>query len=40
MSVPNTVFTDPVTTLMVHVLIDKKEVLPHVLRNEDITKGF
>ena len=39
MSVPNSVFADLVTTLMVHVLIDGKEILPHALRNEDVAKG-
>ena len=39
MSVPNSAFTDPVTTLMVCILIDIKEILPHVLRNEDVMKG-
>ena len=31
--------TEPVTTLMVHILIDRKELLSHALRNEDVTKG-
>ena len=39
MSVPNSVFADPVTTLMVCILIDGKEILPDVLQNEDIAKG-
>ena len=39
MSVPNSVFADSVTTLMVHVLIDGNEILPHALRSEDVTKG-
>ena len=28
-----------VTTLMLCILIDGKEILPHVLRYEDVTKG-
>ena len=39
MSVPNSVFADLVTTLMVHVLIDGKDILPDVFWNEDIAKG-
>ena len=39
MSVPNSVFVDPVTSLMVHILIDGKEILPDVFGNEDIAKG-
>ena len=42
MSVPNMNFvsTQPVTTILtVHILIDGKEILPHVLRNEDVVKG-
>ena len=35
----NAVLTDPVTMLMVHVLIDGKEILPHLLQNEDVAKG-
>ena len=34
----NAVSTKLVTTLMVCILIDGKEILPHVLRNEDVTK--
>ena len=34
-----TVLTEPVTTLMVHVLIDGKEILPHALWNEVVMKG-
>ena len=39
MSVPNSVFADPITTLMVHVLIDGKEILPDVFQNEVTAKG-
>ena len=39
MSVPNSMFADLVTTLMVHILIDGKEILPDVFQNEDIAKG-
>ena len=39
MTVPNSMFDDPVTMLTVHILIDGKEILPHVLRNENVTKG-
>ena len=39
MSVPHSVFSDPVTMLMVCILIDGKEILPHVLKNEDVMKG-
>ena len=35
----NAVPTEPSTMLMVGVLIDRKEVLPLVLQNEDVTKG-
>ena len=35
----NAVSTDPVTTLMVCILIDDKEILPHALQNEDVMKG-
>ena len=35
----NVVSTEPVTMLMVHVLIDGKEILLHVLQNEDVAKG-
>ena len=38
MSVPNSIFTDPVTTLTVCVLIDGKQILPHMLRSEDVMK--
>ena len=31
--------TEPVTMLMVCVLIDGKEILLHALRNEDVMKG-
>ena len=34
----NAVSTEPVTTLMVCILIDGKEILPHALRNEDAMK--
>ena len=35
----NAVLAEPVTMLMVHVFIDGKEILPHVLQNEDVAKG-
>ena len=35
----NTVLTEPVTTLTVCELIDGKEILPHALCTEDVTKG-
>ena len=35
----NMVLTEPNTMLMVHVLIDRKEILPLVLWNEDVMKG-
>ena len=35
----NLVLTEPNTMLMVHVLIDGKEILLLVLQNEDVTKG-
>ena len=30
--------TEPVTTLTVHILIDGKEILLHVLQDEDVMK--
>ena len=35
----NAVSTEPVTTLLVHILIDGKEILLHALQNEDVMKG-
>ena len=35
----NAVLTEPVTMLLVCILIDGKEIIPHVLQNEDVTKG-
>ena len=35
----NTVPMESSTTLMVHILIDGKEILPQALRNEEIAKG-
>ena len=35
----NAVSTDLVTMLRVHLLIDGKEILLHVLQNEDVVKG-
>ena len=35
----NAMFTEPATTLMVCILIDGKEILLHVLQNEDVAKG-
>ena len=35
----NVVSTEQVTTLIVHILIDGKEMLLHVLQNEDVVKG-
>ena len=39
MSKTNSVSADPVTMLTVRILIDGKDILPDVFRNEDITKG-
>ena len=39
MSETNSVSTEPVTTLTVCILIDGKDILPDVFRNEDIVKG-
>ena len=39
MSETNSVSADLVTMLTVHILIDGKDILPDVFRNEDITKG-
>ena len=35
----NVVLTELVTTLMVHVLIDGKEILPYGPHNEDVEEG-
>ena len=35
----NAMPTEANTTLMVHVLIDGKEILPQALHNEEVTKG-
>ena len=35
----NTVVTDSVTLLMMCVLINRKEILPQVLQNEEVVKG-
>ena len=35
----NSVPTESVTMLTVCILIDRKEILPDVVRNEDIVKG-
>ena len=35
----NSVSTEPVTTLMVCILIDGREILPPALRNEDVMMG-
>ena len=35
----NSMSTEPVTMLMVCILIDGKEILLHALRNEDVMKG-
>ena len=35
----NAVSTELVNMLTVHILIDRKEILQHVLQNEDVTKG-
>ena len=35
----NAVSTEPVTMLMVYILIGGKEILPHELQNEDVMKG-
>ena len=34
----NAVVTESVTILMLHVLIDRKEILPQVLKNEEVVK--
>ena len=34
----NAMSTEPITVLMVCSLIDGKEILPHVLQNEDVVK--
>ena len=39
MSKTNSVTAEPVTTLTVHILIDGKDILPDVFRNEEIAKG-
>ena len=39
MSTTNSVSADPVTTLTVCILIDGKDILPDVFRNEHIAKG-
>ena len=39
MSETNSVSAELVTTLMAHILIDRKEILPAVFQNEDIAKG-
>ena len=39
MSETNSMSTEPVTILAVHILIDGKDILPDVFRNEDIAKG-
>ena len=35
----NAMPTEASTTLMVHVLIDGKEILPQAIYNEEVTKG-
>ena len=35
----NAMSTEPVTTLMVHILIDGKDILLHALQNEYVMKG-
>ena len=35
----NVLLTELSTMLMVHVLIDRKEILPFALWNEDVAKG-
>ena len=40
MSETNSVSTELVTMLTVHILIDGREILPDIFYNEDITKGF
>ena len=39
MSETNSITAKPITFLTVCILIDKKEILPDVFRNEDIVKG-
>ena len=35
----NAMPTEANTTLMVHILIDRKEILPQALHNEEVAKG-
>ena len=35
----NAMLTEPVTTLTVCILINRKEILPHALCKEDVVKG-
>ena len=35
----NNVVTESVTMLMVHILIDRKEILLQVLQNKEVVKG-
>ena len=39
MSGTNSMFTELVTMLTVHLLINRKDILPDAFRNEDIVKG-
>ena len=39
MSETNSVSAELVTMLAVHILIEGKEILPDIFRNEDIAKG-
>ena len=39
MSKTTSLSTDPVTMLTIHILIDGKDILPDVFRNENIAKG-
>ena len=39
MSKTNSMSTESVTMLTVHILIDGKDILPDVFRNEEIAKG-
>ena len=40
MSETKSVSTEPVTMLIVCVLIDGREILPDVFQNEDVAKAF
>ena len=39
MSETNSVTAEPVTTLTIHVLLEGRDILPEIFRNDDIVKG-